>query len=68
MDIPHQELEPSTLKNIITEFVTRDGTDYGHVELSMESKIKRVKKMLDEGVIKLIYDEENECVNVVEVS
>ncbi len=29
MIVPWQELEPDTLDNLIQEFVSRDGTDYG---------------------------------------
>ena len=42
IEVPWQELEESTLNNLIEEFVTRDGTDYGELELSMDQKVKQV--------------------------
>lgn len=38
MIIPWQELEESTLYNILDSFILREGTDYGEKELSLEEK------------------------------
>ena len=37
--VPHRELAPQTLRAMIEEFVTRDGTDYGALERSLEGKV-----------------------------
>jgi hypothetical protein len=38
--IPYQNLSPEALPGVIEEFVTRDGTDYGLIEVTTEQKNK----------------------------
>lgn len=40
--IPYDQLSPEALHGVIEEFVTRDGTDYGEVEIPLETKIAQV--------------------------
>jgi uncharacterized protein len=44
--IPHQNLSPEALHGVIEEFVTRDGTDYGLVEATLEQKINGVMRQI----------------------
>ena len=37
--IPYDQLSIEALKGVIEEFVTRDGTDYGEIEVSLEIKL-----------------------------
>ena len=67
MDIPWQQIEPETLRAIIEEFVTRDGTDYGKIEASHETKIKQVHQLLIDRKIKLVFDPETESCDLREV-
>lgn len=67
MDIPHQSLEPETLDNVIIDYVTREGTDYGHSEIPLTKKVEKIKKMLEIGKIKITYDQDSETVNIIEV-
>jgi uncharacterized protein YheU (UPF0270 family) len=60
MDIPWQELNPETLRSLIEEFITREGTDYGVQEVSLETKVKQVHRQLELGKIKLVFDAETE--------
>lgn len=39
LKIPYDQLYPEALHGVIEEFVTRDGTDYGEIEISMETKV-----------------------------
>ena len=39
------QLSPEALRSLIEEFVTRDGTDYGAVERSVEEKIAQVRAL-----------------------
>jgi uncharacterized protein YheU (UPF0270 family) len=68
MDIPWQELQPETLHALIEEFTTRDGTDYGEREISLEAKVKQVRKLLEAGKIKIVFDAETESCDLREVS
>ena len=40
--VPYNQLSPEALHGVIEEFVTRDGTDYGEVEVPLETKISQV--------------------------
>lgn len=65
MIIPFKSLEPSVLKAIIEEFVSREGSDYGEVEYSFESKIEAVKKQLEEKKIYIVFSEELETPHIL---
>ena len=58
-------LSPGALQGVIEEFVTRDGTDYGDAEISMERKFKYVKDRLKDGSAVLIFDDETETTNIL---
>tara|TARA_B110000444_G_C18736838_1_gene546033 strand:- start:691 stop:903 length:213 start_codon:yes stop_codon:yes gene_type:complete len=60
MDIPFKELEAGTLTAIIEEFISREGTDYGIHELSLEQKVQQVMKQLQRGEIVVTFDPESE--------
>ncbi|NRA15640.1 MAG: YheU family protein [Oceanospirillaceae bacterium] len=66
MIIPYKSLAADTLKNLIEEFVTRDGTDYGNYELSMAEKVSAVESRLSSGEVVIMYIENTESVNIVE--
>jgi len=56
MKIPYQELADATLTAIIEEFITREGTDYGDYEYSLEQKVTQVKRQLHRGEVCVSYD------------
>ena len=56
MIIPYHQLSPEALLGVIEDFVTRDGTDYGEVETSLQVKIDQVKKQLVKGNYFILYD------------
>lgn len=62
--IPVDRLSPETLQDIIEEFVTRDGTDYGKTEIPIETKIRQVKNQLESGLAVLVYDHETQTCNI----
>lgn len=66
MEIPWQKLEPTTLKALISEFVSRDGTDYGETDVSHDDKITQVHRGLLAGVIKLVFDSETESTTFIQ--
>lgn len=61
MLIPHQELEPSTLRKVVEEFVTRDGTDSSSVEMRIEA----VLKQLTNGRAELYFDDDTKTCNIL---
>ena len=59
MEIPYKKLAPDVLRAVIEEFVTREGTDYGEGDFSLDEKVAQVICQLDEKSIYLSYDPEN---------
>lgn len=64
MDIPYTQLDPATLENVIEEFVSREGTDYGHQEYSLQQKVEAVKVQLRRGKVKIVYDETSQSCHI----
>ena len=62
--IPVSKLRAEALDGVIKEFISRDGTDYGEFEASVEKKFKQVKQKLEKGLAVLIYDDEMETTNI----
>ena len=54
--IPYDQLTPEALQGVIEEFVTRDGTDYGEVEVTLETKISQVLGQLKSGKIRVLVE------------
>jgi len=65
MIIPFNKLSAEALKGVVDEFVTRDGTDYGLVEIDLEKKIDMVLKQLRSGDAFIVYDETTMTTSVV---
>lgn len=66
MQIPYQSLSSDTLRNLVEEYVTREGTDYGDYNLSLDDKVSAVIAKLHSGEVVILYIECNETVNIVE--
>ena len=63
--IPIDRLTPETLQGVIEEFVSREGTDYGAVEASRETKIGQVRSKLEKGSALLFFDDETETTQIL---
>lgn len=64
MEIPYQAIPENTLRNMIEEFVTRDGTDYGLEEVSLNQKVFQVLGLLKAGKAVILYDESLESTEI----
>ena len=62
--IPVNKLSPEALQGVINEFISRDGTDYGEIEVSPETIFRHVKHKLENGLAVLIFDDETETTNI----
>ena len=49
VELPPDALSPEALRDLVEEFVTRDGTDYGAVERGVEEKVAQVTAQLRSG-------------------
>ena len=63
--IPYEQLSPEALHGVIEEFVTRDGTDYGEVEVPLGAKIAQVMAQLKSGKAVIVFDQETESCTVL---
>ena len=63
--IPYDQLSPEALDGVIEEFVTRDGTDYGEVEVPLEIKIFQVLGQLKCGKAVIVFDQKIETCNIL---
>ena len=39
IEVPYDSLNPDTLRAVVEEFITRNGTDYGEREKTLEQKV-----------------------------
>ncbi|AMX02803.1 YheU family protein [Microbulbifer thermotolerans] len=65
MIIPFQQLDPDTLQNLLEEYVTREGTDYGERELSLSDKVANLRRQLQSGEVVIWFEPGEESVNLV---
>jgi uncharacterized protein YheU (UPF0270 family) len=56
MQIPHTALSPEALQNLLEEFVTREGTDYGPHAYSLADKVRHVRRQVETGRAVILYD------------
>ena len=65
VEVPFSDLAPETLRNLAEEFVTRDGTDYGAVEKTLDQKVAGLMRELETGEAKIYFEAESGTVNIV---
>ena len=63
IEIPLDRINPDTLRNMLSEFVTRE---WANEECTPESRIEQVLRQLREGKAKVMYDFRTETWNIVE--
>ena len=62
--IPVNKLSSKALLGVIEEFISRNGTDYGEREASLETNVRQVKHKLEKGLAVLVFDDETETTNI----
>lgn len=63
--IPWDRLSPEALDGVILEFVTRDGTDYGAVEVELETKKQQVLRQIRTGKAVIVFDTVTESATIL---
>ena len=64
MKIPYSNLSSLALKEVVEEFVTRDGTDHSRIR----QRVMDVLEQLKNGSVELHFDDETSTCNIVAVS
>ncbi len=56
VQIPLERMEADILRAMLEDFASRDGTDYGLHELSLEEKVANLQAQLQAGDLAVVYD------------
>jgi len=55
VEVPPARLSAEVFHALLEDYVTRDGTDYGARERSLEEKVDRLKRQVLAGEVRLLY-------------
>lgn len=64
--VDHRDLSPDALRGLVEELISREGTDYGLEEASLEAKVRDVERQLDSGEAIVVFDLVEETANIVQ--
>lgn len=64
VEIDYGKLERQTLVRVIEDIITREGTDYGSVEMSLGTKVEQVLRQLESKKARLMFEEETESCSI----
>ena len=67
LELDRDQLSPDALRGLVEEYVSREGTDYGHGEWSLEEKVRQVLQQLERGEARIVFDLERESASIVPV-
>ena len=65
--IPWRSLSPAALNGVIEEFVSREGTEYGETEVSLEEKVQQVMWQLEKGDVMITFDDQEQTCSIVQL-
>ncbi|MBQ7502677.1 YheU family protein [bacterium] len=65
IDIPYKQLSSEALEGVLEEYATRGGYE---CDMPLEKRIGVLKKKLETGELKIVFDPEEETVNIVKRS
>lgn len=65
IEIPFHLLSEEALQGLIEEFVSREGTDYGQSEYTLDRKAASVRRQLETGRALIVFDPATEGCNIV---
>jgi uncharacterized protein YheU (UPF0270 family) len=64
-EIPVDRVSPETLRNLISEFVTREWEELGDASFTLDQKIEQVRQQLKDRKAKLVFDMTTNTCNIV---
>ncbi len=63
--VPYDQISPDTLRNMVSEFVTREWSEMADSGYSIDSKIQQVLQQLHDGRAQVVFDMVTETCNIV---
>lgn len=65
MVIPPSQLSSEILQSIAEEFITREGTDYGEHEMTLQDKLACLLPRIIKGEVLIVFDAGSETLGLV---
>ena len=65
LEIPLDRLSEALITALIDDFVLREGTDYGHADIALETKRRQVRDQLRAGTAAIMFDPATETCTIV---
>ena len=67
IEIDPSLLSKAALDNLISEVITRQGTDYGHNEITIELKAEQLRRKIEQGLAIIIYSAKEHFCDIVSI-
>jgi uncharacterized protein YheU (UPF0270 family) len=65
LEIPAERLSREALERLVEDFATREGTDYGEREYSLDDKRAQVLAGIARGEVVIVFDPKSESATLV---
>jgi uncharacterized protein YheU (UPF0270 family) len=56
VEVPPQRLQADILQALLEEYASRDGTDYGERELSLDQKVDSLRAQMQRRELLIVFD------------
>ena len=66
VEVPPERLDEQILKSLLEEFSSRDGTDYGDRETTLEERVGQLLHRLKISELAILYDADSEQWDLVD--
>lgn len=60
VEVPAARLPANLMQALLEEYASRDGTDYGELETSLEHRVSQLRVQLERGDLRIVYDTASE--------
>lgn len=65
IEVRLDQLSEEAVAGVIESFILREGTDYGLAEVPFEKKAEQLRRQIQKGEIRIIFDRSSETVSLV---
>ncbi|HMV72797.1 MAG TPA: YheU family protein [Pseudomonadales bacterium] len=57
VEVSWRALSSQALLGVIEEFATREGTEYGEREVSLDAKVEQIRRQIERGEVSIFFDD-----------
>ncbi len=65
IEVPRDQLGKDILQALIEDYITREGTDYGLKEFSLQQKVAQIEAQLASGGASIVFDPVTETCTII---